>query len=64
MAQKYSMLPSQVLEHATTFDIQMHIIAESYKEQQMKKASGKSIAPDMSSEQLTEAYSKWREQST
>ena len=60
MAQKYSMLPSEVLERATTFDIQMHISAEMVKERAMNKAQGKPMAETMSSEQLTEAYSKWQ----
>ena len=44
LAQKYGLLPSQVIQEATTYDLHVHIIAESYRDRQRAKASGNSKA--------------------
>ena len=58
MARNYHMLPSQVLEQATTYDIMIDDVYESWKEYQEK---GSASVPNYSVEQLQEILQKSRE---
>lgn len=61
MAEKYGMLPTEVLANSTTRDIQIHQIVEKHKRQEQQKANGERpepIVPD----NLEELYRQWREQ--
>ena len=41
MAEKYGMLPSQIEQHATTYDIMVNDVLATYDEYEQQKASGK-----------------------
>ena len=44
MAEKYGMLPSQVVEHATTYDVMISDVLATYDRYQESKSKGKGIA--------------------
>lgn len=54
MAKRYSLLPTEVLARATTYDLYIMDAAVSYHNYQMEKASngGKEPIPDYTEEQL------------
>jgi hypothetical protein len=43
MAEKYGMLPSQIAEHATTYDIMITDVLATYDSYQQQKQSGKLV---------------------
>ncbi len=44
MASKYGMLPSEVLDRATTFDAQVHLNSETYQNREQRRARGDDIS--------------------
>jgi ABC-type proline/glycine betaine transport system ATPase subunit len=62
LAQKYGLLPTQVIREATTYDLHVHIIAESYRDRQRAKASGnsKALAESYSQNEINEVWSSWQ----
>lgn len=44
MASKYGMLPSEVIDRATTFDAQVHLCSETYLNREKRRAQGEDIA--------------------
>lgn len=59
MAERYKMLPSQVMATASTFDLYVMDAAVSYHNHQQRKANGKS--PDLSTNEMLEIMKKARE---
>lgn len=61
MAERYGMLPSQILREATTHDLQLFTIANKIKEREMKKARGESINDTYSQEELNKMYKEFKD---
>lgn len=61
MAEKYGMLPTQILATGNTTDIEFHIHAETLKVRQQKRARGEDISDTYTQAEIAEVYSKWRE---
>ena len=62
LAQKYGKLPSQVIHEATTYDLHVHVVAESYRERQRAIASGnsKALADSYTQNEINEVWSQWQ----
>lgn len=67
MAQKYSLLPSELLERGTTMDLQFHYMAETHRDREQKKARGdvKGLAETYTKSEIEQVYAnskenKWR----
>lgn len=60
MAQKYGMLPYQVLEQASTGDLQIHIAVEQWR--QKKSDPNYDISKDYEQEELMEIWQKSKSQ--
>lgn len=60
MAERYKLLPSEVLNRASTFDLYVLDAAVSYQNHQHKKQSGK-VAEDYSQDELMDMIKKTRE---
>lgn len=60
LGKRYGMLPSMVLQNATTFDLECLDIAITYENMKIAEASGKPVEP--SQEDLLEAIKKTRGQ--
>lgn len=60
MAERYGKLPTEVLRDASTVDLIVFDVALSYKNYQQRKANsdGKPVAPQMSMEQMQEAWER------
>ena len=52
IAKTYGMLPSQVIDNATTYDLMIADVMSSWEEYQYNKAMGKSTIPEYSTEEL------------
>lgn len=59
MADRYKMLPNEILSRGTTFDLYVMDAALSYHNYQQKKAQGK-VATDFSSDELQNMIQKVR----
>lgn len=62
MASRYGLLPSEVLARATTFDLQVVDIAQSYRTYQYKKKSGQLEAPNVNPNKLQELLEQFRQE--
>tara|TARA_R110002020_G_scaffold165931_4_gene353745 strand:+ start:638 stop:850 length:213 start_codon:yes stop_codon:yes gene_type:complete len=64
MASKYGMLPTEVLDKATTMDVQIHFNVEAYRDDERAKASGKPVDlnKQYTQEELTEVWQRSRSQ--
>lgn len=62
MAKRYKMLPSEVLERATTYDLHLMDIAISYHNYEMAKINNNGVAPapDLSEQEMLEIMNKVR----
>lgn len=60
LGQRYSLLPSEVMNRATTFDLQIADLAMSYQKMQQNKAHG--IVPEVKEEVMLEAIKRVRGQ--
>ena len=58
MAEKYGMLPSEVLEKATTQDLMIYNNANMIKVREDKKAKGESISDTISQTELNAIWDK------
>jgi len=58
LAQRYSLLPSECLHRATTFDLEVLDIARSYERMKENKAHG--ITPEVSEEVMLQALGKMK----
>ena len=56
MAQKYGMLPFEVLSRANTGDLQVHIAVETYRDQQ--RNPDRDLNNDYTQEELLEMWNK------
>lgn len=61
MAQRYGVLPSQLMNSATTFDMYIMDAALSYQNYQHKKANGQ-VADTLSTEELQDMMKKAKAQ--
>ena len=60
MAQRYSLLPSEILNRATTFDLEILDIAKSYERMKENKANG--VLPEVKEDVMMEAIKQVRGQ--
>jgi hypothetical protein len=58
IAKTYGMLPSYVVEHASTYDLMISDVMSSWEEYQHNKAMGKSTVPDYSTQELLDILQK------
>lgn len=58
IAKTYSMLPSQVIDNATTYDLMISDVMSSWEEYQYNKAMGKSTVPNYSTQELLDMMQK------
>ena len=56
LGQRYGLLPSDVLERATTFDLEVLDISLNYEKYKKDRAEGK--VPELSQEEMLEALRK------
>jgi len=56
MAEKYSMLPTQILSTATTVDLSIHVNASVLRMREQKKQRGDDLSDTYSQEEI---ISKW-----
>lgn len=59
MAERYGMLPSQVLSTATTHDIQMFIHSMEHRNKQTAKSEGR-LSETYKPDQLEDMLTQWR----
>jgi hypothetical protein len=59
MAKYYGVLPSQVVEQATTFDLQVYDISLTWEKHQRDEANG--VVPEYSQEQLLDSLNSLKE---
>lgn len=62
LAKTFGMLPSQVVEQATTYDLMIADVMGTWEEYQMKKASGKPVVPDLTTDELLTIFNKGKGQ--
>lgn len=60
MAERYSMLPTDIMDRATTFDLFVYDTVVGYKNAKIKEEQGVKEAPDVSEEKMLQAYEKMR----
>lgn len=63
LAERYKMLPSEVMNRSTTFDLYVMDAAMSYHNYQSKKASNNGIAPapELTTDEMLEIMKKARQ---
>ena len=61
VAKTYGMLPSQVINNATTYDLMISDVMSSWEEYQHNKAMGKTAAPNYSTQELLEIMQRGKE---
>jgi hypothetical protein len=61
MAERYGMLPTQILEQATTQDMFLFINASLIKIREDKKARGESIADTFNQSEIDDMYYKFKD---
>jgi hypothetical protein len=52
LAKQYGVLPSQVREHGTTYDLMIYDVMMSWEQYQQERAEGKTQTPNLSQEQM------------
>lgn len=60
MASQYGLLPSEVLDRATTFDLQVLDIAQSYREYLRKKHTGQLDTPNVNPNKLQDLLEQFK----
>lgn len=60
IAKRYSLLPSEVMERASTFDLVILDTSLTYQRYAEDKASGKKTTPELSVDQMKEMLAKVR----
>jgi len=58
IAKTYGMLPSQVIDVATTYDLMIADVMSSWEEYQYNKAMGKTTIPNYSKQELLDMLNK------
>jgi len=60
MAKRYKMLPSEVLERATTYDLYLMDVAMSYHNYEMQKINNNGVAPapDLTEQEMLDIMNK------
>lgn len=58
IAKTYGMLPSQVIDNATTYDLMIADVMSSWEEYQHNKAMGKTTVPNYSTQELLDMLEK------
>lgn len=58
LAQTFGMLPSQVIEQATTYDLMIADVMSTWDNYQLKKASGKPVVPDLTTDELLKIFNE------
>ena len=58
LAKHYGVLPSQVREHGTTYDLMIHDVMMSWEQHQQDKATGKKTTPELSQEEMMAALER------
>lgn len=58
IAKQYGVLPSQVREYGTTYDLMIADVMMSWEQHQQEKATGKTPAPQLSQEQMIAMVNK------
>jgi len=61
IAKTYGMLPSYVVEHATTYDLMIADVMGTWEDYQYNKAMGKNPIPDFTPDELVELLNKNKE---
>lgn len=60
MAAKYGLLPTELLERATTLDLQFHYSAEIIKHREEKKRRGESVADTYTKHEVEDMYAQFK----
>jgi hypothetical protein len=60
MAERYSMLPTDIMDRATTFDLFVYDTIVGYKNAKLKEESGVHETPQVSEEKMVKAYEQMR----
>lgn len=60
MAERYSMLPTDIMDRATTFDLFVYDTVVGYKNAKMKEEQGIKEPPQVSEEKMLQAYERMR----
>lgn len=58
LAKTFGMLPSQVIEQATTYDLMIADVMGTWDDYQIKKSSGKPVVPDLTENELLAIFNK------
>ena len=61
IAKTYGVLPSHVLDNATTYDLMIADVMSTWEDHQYKKVSGKPVTPKLSNEQLLTIFNKGKQ---
>lgn len=61
LAKTFGMLPSQVVEQATTYDLMIADVMSTWEDYQLKKSSGKPVVPDLTTDELLTIFNKGKE---
>jgi hypothetical protein len=54
LAKTFSMLPSQVVKQATTYDLMIADVMSTWEDYQIRKSGGKPVVPDLTTDELLE----------
>ena len=60
MAETYGMLPTEILDKATTIDLQLHYAASLIRLRESKKARGESINDTYSQSEINAMYDQFK----
>jgi hypothetical protein len=63
LAKTYHKLPSEVLAHASTFDIMVYDVMTAWEQEQSDRANGVKKTPELTQEQMLEMIEKTRNKS-
>lgn len=58
LGKTFGMLPSKIIQEATTYDIMIADVLNSWEKYQYDKASGKNVVPDYTQDELLEMMRK------
>jgi hypothetical protein len=61
LAKTYHKLPSEVLAHATTFDIMVYDVMTAWEQEQSDRANGVKKTPELTQQQMLDMVAKTKE---
>lgn len=61
LAKTYHKLPSEVLAHATTFDIMVYDVMTAWEQEQNDRANGVKKTPELTQQQMLDMVAKTKE---